>query len=294
MTRRPPIEGRVARILNLRELAINRGASDGVNEGMIFDILDPKAEDITDPETGEILGSVYRPKVQVSVFAVEDRLALARTFKSDRVNLGGTGLGGLARAFEPPKWVERHETLKTNESTWQDLDESESIVKTGDPVVQALMVAGLAEAAGSRTLEHPEVENQLVLALHQWLTKQGWTVEKPTGGGRRWVDLVASRGDELLVAEAKARRGPISSGDVAQALGWLTLYPRREGKSTRQVLVIGEAGLAPEAAELLRSHSPTVGVYRVVGTDVETVELQRVLPAGDSQERVVEQERVTE
>src|SRR5437867_1472509 len=118
MSERPPIEGRVARILNLRELAINRGSADGVREGMIFDVLDPKAEDIADPETGEVLGSVYRPKVQVKVFALEERLSLARTFHSTRVNLGGGGLGGLAKAFEPPKWIERHETLKTSESTW--------------------------------------------------------------------------------------------------------------------------------------------------------------------------------
>ena len=34
--------------------------------------------------------------------------------------------------------VTRQETLKTSEKTWEDLDEKESYVKTGDPVVQII------------------------------------------------------------------------------------------------------------------------------------------------------------
>ena len=38
----------------------------------------------------------------------------------------------------PPKYVNRPETLKTEEKTWEDLDETKSYVKTGDPVVEVL------------------------------------------------------------------------------------------------------------------------------------------------------------
>ena len=44
------IQGKVARILNSRELAINIGSNNGVQAGMYFDILDPKGENITDPD----------------------------------------------------------------------------------------------------------------------------------------------------------------------------------------------------------------------------------------------------
>jgi hypothetical protein len=131
-----PIVGAVAKILTARELVINRGREHGVKVGMKFQVLDPKGEDISDPETDETLGSIDRPKVSVEITAVEEKLSVARTFHSRKVNVGGIygGLSGLARQFEPPRYETRYDTLKTDESTWEDLDESESFVKTGDPV----------------------------------------------------------------------------------------------------------------------------------------------------------------
>ena len=68
------IEGKVARILNARELVINRGTEHGVEIGMRFEVLDPKSEDVADPDTGEVIGSVYRPKVNVEVVFLEPRM----------------------------------------------------------------------------------------------------------------------------------------------------------------------------------------------------------------------------
>ena len=133
-----PIRGQVARVLNTRELAINRGSVHGVDEGMRFAVLDTTAEGIQDPETGEELGSVYRTKVRVEVVIVKERLAIARTYATKQVNLGGSGIGGFGDAFKPPKWVTRPETLKVDEAAWQELDEARSLVKTGDPVEQII------------------------------------------------------------------------------------------------------------------------------------------------------------
>lgn len=148
-----PIRGKVARMLSARQLAMNIGERDGVALGMRFDVLDQKGEDIEDPDTGEVLGSLHRPKVRLRVVQVEDRISVGETFRSHRVNVGGMGLDfgtTLARALMPPQWVERHETLKTTETTWQDLDESESFVKTGDPVIQVLDIPEVApEVLGS-------------------------------------------------------------------------------------------------------------------------------------------------
>lgn len=136
---RAPIRGRVAKILNKRELVINRGSNDGVVLGMKFAVLDAKGENITDPETGDVLGSVDRPKVEVEVVRVQERLSLARTFKGRRVNIGGTGFGpAVSDVFSPPRYVTQYETLRTNESTLEDLDDSQSIIKTGDPLEQIL------------------------------------------------------------------------------------------------------------------------------------------------------------
>lgn len=136
------IRGKVARILNSRELVLNVGSAKGVIAGMYFDILDIKGEDILDPDSGELLGSIERPKVRVQVTSVEERLSVASTYKKKTINVGGRGSGtnllGLSDLFMPPKYIEKHETLKTTEKTWEDLSESESYVKTGDNVIQVL------------------------------------------------------------------------------------------------------------------------------------------------------------
>lgn len=136
------IRAKVARVLNSREIVITAGSESGVTVGMYFDVMDPNGEDVTDPDTGEVLGSIERPKVRVQIIRVQDRIAVASTFRKQEVNVGGTGgslfgdLGAVSRSLMPPKYVTKYETLKTDEKTWEDLDEQQSYVKTGDPVVQ--------------------------------------------------------------------------------------------------------------------------------------------------------------
>ena len=132
------ITGAVARILNSRELVLNRGSEHGVKTGMHFEVLAPEAENIEDPDSGEVLGSVDRPKVAVRIVQVQPKLSVARTFRSRRRNVGGMGLGGgvFGNLFEAPSYVTEYDTLKTSERTWENLDESQSFVRTGDPVRQ--------------------------------------------------------------------------------------------------------------------------------------------------------------
>ena len=139
-----PIRGKVAQILSTRELVINLGYEDGVTLDMYFDVMDPKGTDIEDPDTREILGSIERPKVRVKVSRVETRLSIASTYRSRKINVGGQGGSHnlasslMSQYLAPPKWIVKYETLKTQEKTWENLDEEESYVKTGDPVVQVI------------------------------------------------------------------------------------------------------------------------------------------------------------
>lgn len=132
-----PIRGKVARVLNDREVAFNIGLDHGVEIGMRFNILSTKGLDIQDPDTGESLGSVDRPKACVKVLMVQDKLSVAGTFETRKVNVGGTGLP-LAAIFEPPKWEERYVTLRSDDATLDEINESDSYVSTGDPVVQVI------------------------------------------------------------------------------------------------------------------------------------------------------------
>ena len=131
-----PIRGKVAQVLNSREVAINVGATNGVAVGMHFDIVG--REDIKDPDTEETLGFLDRPKVRVQVTEVKERLSVASTYQGERVNVGGKGLislGDFSRALMPPEWVTKYDTFHTKEKT---LEEENSAVKTGDPVVQII------------------------------------------------------------------------------------------------------------------------------------------------------------
>ena len=131
-----PIRGKVARILNSRELVINVGSKDGVTIDMRFDVIDT-AEDIMDPDTGELLGSVERQKVRVRTTRVQEKLSVASTYKTKHVNIGGN-MGLASQMFMPAKWVTEYETLKSDDQTWEDLHEMDSYVKAGDPVVEVL------------------------------------------------------------------------------------------------------------------------------------------------------------
>lgn len=131
-----PIRGKVARVLNDREVAINRGSTDGVELGMKFAILSDDSPEIIDPDTKESLGRIENRKVRVRVASVYERMAVAETFDTRRVNIGGNGIG--IGVFTPPKWVDRYETLKRGDSNVNALSEFESYVSVGDTVSQII------------------------------------------------------------------------------------------------------------------------------------------------------------
>ncbi len=77
------IEGKVAKILGQGEIVINRGRSQGVRQGMLFEVFAPEGEEVWDPDTGETLGTVEDVKAKAEVTEVKDRLAVARLLNAD-------------------------------------------------------------------------------------------------------------------------------------------------------------------------------------------------------------------
>ncbi|MDA0564606.1 hypothetical protein LG943_09730 [Streptomonospora sp. S1-112] len=131
------IEGQVAKVLNLREIVINRGSNHGVHAGMKFAVLNRHGADIIDPETGEELDSIEIEKTVVKIVRLMPRSSVGRTFRTYRTAGGPLHFTGLSDLANPP--ITKVETLKTDESTYkEEVDESETYVKTGDPVVQVI------------------------------------------------------------------------------------------------------------------------------------------------------------
>ena len=145
------IEGKVARLLNERDLAINRGANAGVKEGMKFKVVEGLMP-VEDPDSGEELGSLNREKIRVKVVEVQPKFCIAKTYETYVVNLGGEGVGGEGsnlgfdpswsnpfRRFLPRREVTRVRTLRGDEIINlgpMPMDEKSSFVKVGDPVIQ--------------------------------------------------------------------------------------------------------------------------------------------------------------
>jgi hypothetical protein len=124
------LEGNVAAILNERELVLNIGAAQGVRRGMMFAVLNRRGMAITDPVTGEDLGSVEVPKVLVRAVRVQERTTVARTFRKEI-------RGGLYTNLFSARTVADIETLRAADKPYQqEIGEEESYVRRGDPVVQ--------------------------------------------------------------------------------------------------------------------------------------------------------------
>jgi hypothetical protein len=85
MTTAKAIMGKVAKVLNARELAINRGVDDGVQLGMRFQVLEPEVV-IEDPDTKEQLGLLQRGKIKVKVVEAHAKYSVAQTYETYRTD----------------------------------------------------------------------------------------------------------------------------------------------------------------------------------------------------------------
>ena len=141
-----PIRGKVARVLNEQEIVINAGIVDGVAVGMDFNVMDPNGEDIKDPDTNEVLGSIERPKVRVRVIHAQEKLAVATSPRSkgvkpdiltDLVDSAIPTLGPVARSLIVTPRKPYASSQKTAE-TADRLDEENNNVEIGDPVIQVI------------------------------------------------------------------------------------------------------------------------------------------------------------
>lgn len=129
------VRGFVAQILDSQTLVINRGAEHGVIEGMRFAVLNRQGQEISDPETGEPLGSVDIDKTIVKVVRIQEKLSVAKTFRRFTTPGGPLWATSMGQMSRPPST--RTETLRVDEAKMKaELDETESLVKVGDPVVE--------------------------------------------------------------------------------------------------------------------------------------------------------------
>ena len=129
------LEGRVATIVSVREVAINLGATDGVEPGMIFAILAGMPLAVRDPNTGEPLGQIDREKVRVKATEVFDRFSICRTYELYEA-LKFPDLASVLPSLAGTRPVRTLKIEDFEEELPPPLSEEESYVKVGDRVRQ--------------------------------------------------------------------------------------------------------------------------------------------------------------
>jgi len=134
------LTGKVASILNERELTINIGAADGVAVGMKFKVLSGTPLEVRDPETNALLGKVDREKVRVKASEVYDKFSICKTFVVHTTS--GAFTPSFMDAINSSLLGQRREYIETlkadGHSLPPPLTEEESFVKKGDQVVATL------------------------------------------------------------------------------------------------------------------------------------------------------------
>lgn len=143
------IVGKVAKVTSDRELIINRGSADGVEQGMYF-YIKGEPDEIIDPDTNEQLGKIAHIKVVVRADEVADKLCIAHTFRTRRIQVSeaveggslygsvGASLNPLAKSLQPPRqaqYEEKVETLRLDPKKGRPINPADSIVKVGDIAV---------------------------------------------------------------------------------------------------------------------------------------------------------------
>lgn len=126
------IEGSVARILNERELVINRGTEQGIRDGMKFSVLEEE-NNILDPETREILGSLTREKIRVKIVDVQPKFSVGRTYETYQAR-SPSQFVGLLNA----RTVTKIRTIDQPGGRSEPFSDVVSYVEVGDKVVQVI------------------------------------------------------------------------------------------------------------------------------------------------------------
>lgn len=129
------LKGKVAAILNERELAVNLGSDSGVEVGMKFKVVEPSRQ-ILDPDTAEILGTFDREKIRVKVVEVTPRYSVGSTYETYQVTVGSGGSPDISHLFGRSREVTRVRTLRADGGLYlEPMDETKSFVHIGDLAV---------------------------------------------------------------------------------------------------------------------------------------------------------------
>ncbi len=129
------IKGKVAAVLNERDLVINKGSDDSVLEGMLFQVRQPDFR-ITDPDSGAELGVIARDKIKVRVVEVHPQFSVAKTYET--YPAPAFSISKRSSAIFPNRTATRVRKiiLEPDGQKTDTIGVEGSTIRIGDPVVQ--------------------------------------------------------------------------------------------------------------------------------------------------------------
>ena len=130
-----PIQGKVAAILNERDIVINKGEKDGVSEGMPFQVKQPDVP-IRDPDSGAELGVLTRDKIKVRVVELHTHFSVAKTYETYSARVPSEVQQALSQFSGRTVTRVRKILTKSPELGSDTIGQEGSTVYVGDPVVQ--------------------------------------------------------------------------------------------------------------------------------------------------------------
>ncbi|MFH1008608.1 MAG: hypothetical protein V1800_14100 [Candidatus Latescibacterota bacterium] len=122
------IIGKIAKIVDETTFLLNKGAQDGVRNGMRFVVFD-EGDEVSDPESGESLGVWEIVKGTLIVVNTQERLSMAQTPEKTKAAQSQTLSALMVEASRSGSGDQQREPLSINRSEM-----------SGRPVVQAVSV----------------------------------------------------------------------------------------------------------------------------------------------------------
>ena len=125
------IQGKVAKVLNDREVVINRGTDHGVKLGMRFKLIE--TVQIQDPDTRDGIGTITREKIRFMVVHSQPSMSIARTYETHIFGSSSASQAAemLAQSINPQTSMQKTDVKRIRPAG--DSDEP-VLVKVGDVV----------------------------------------------------------------------------------------------------------------------------------------------------------------
>jgi hypothetical protein len=101
------IRGKVAKVLNDREVVINRGTDHGVKLGTRFKLIE--TVEIQDPDTRDGIGTITREKIRFMVVHSQPSMSIARTYETHTFGSSSARQAAemLAQSVHPQASIQR-------------------------------------------------------------------------------------------------------------------------------------------------------------------------------------------